>query len=88
MTLLKGAALVKTGAEGVYCAALSARGLGIALKAEDGATRASETMMAAVLARLLPEHAEALPTRSPVKTRRGATIGTVRPVDAAFEPLV
>jgi L-asparaginase II len=88
MTLLKGAALVKTGAEGVYCAALSARGLGIALKAEDGATRASEAMMAAVLARLVPEHAEALPTRSPVKTRRGATIGTVRPVDAAFEPLV
>ena len=59
MTLLEGAALVKTGAEGVFCAALGDLGLGIALKADDGATRAAEAMMAAMLARLLPEHAEA-----------------------------
>ncbi len=87
MTLLKGAALVKTGAEGVFCAALGDRGLGVALKADDGATRAAEAMMAAVLARLLPEQAEALSHRTsvPVVTRRGVKVGEVRAVSEAFE---
>ena len=38
---------VKTGAEGVYCAALPEQGLGIAVKCDDGAGRAAEVMMAA-----------------------------------------
>jgi L-asparaginase II len=45
---------VKTGAEGVYCAALPRQGLGIALKCDDGASRAAQAMMAAVIARFLP----------------------------------
>ena len=45
---------VKTGAEGVFCAALPEQGLGIAIKCDDGAGRAAEVMMAATLARLLP----------------------------------
>jgi L-asparaginase II len=45
---------VKTGAEGVYCAALPRQGLGIALKCDDGAGRAAQAMMAAVIARFLP----------------------------------
>ena len=44
--------MVKTGAEGVFIAILPERGLGVALKIEDGATRASECMMAALLVRL------------------------------------
>jgi L-asparaginase II len=86
MTALEGEALVKTGAEGVFCAALGPLGLGIALKADDGGTRAAEAMMAAVLTRLLPDHAEALAPRlrRPIRTRRGVTIGEVRPVDGAF----
>jgi len=48
-----GAALVKTGAEGVYMGAAPARGprgaFGIALKIDDGATRASEVAMAGLL---------------------------------------
>ena len=43
---------VKTGAEGVYVAILPERKLGLALKIADGATRASEVAMAALLARL------------------------------------
>jgi len=46
--------LVKTGAEGVYCGALPAQGLGIALKCDDGARRAAEVVMAAMIARFLP----------------------------------
>jgi L-asparaginase II len=86
MALLKGEALVKTGAEGVFCAALGGLGLGIALKADDGETRAAEAMMAGVLALLLPQHSEALGPRlrRPINTRRGMAIGEVRPVEEAF----
>jgi L-asparaginase II len=45
---------VKTGAEGVYCAALPQQGLGIALKCDDGAARAAQAIIAAVIARFLP----------------------------------
>jgi L-asparaginase II len=44
----------KTGAEGVFCGALPELGLGIAIKCDDGATRAAEAMMAAAIERLLP----------------------------------
>ncbi|WP_319495765.1 asparaginase [uncultured Cohaesibacter sp.] len=47
-------AFVKTGAEGVFCASLPDQGLGIALKCWDGAARASEIMMAAVIDAFLP----------------------------------
>ena len=89
MELLNGAALLKTGAEGVYCAALPALGLGVALKCDDGSTRASEAMMAAILAGLLPEHETALAdwTRAPVLSRRGARVGEVRTVGEAFATL-
>lgn len=43
---------VKTGAEGVYCACIPHAGLGIALKIDDGASRASEVAIASVLAGL------------------------------------
>jgi len=45
-------AFVKTGAEGVFCGAIPHARLGIALKCDDGATRASEKAMAALLASL------------------------------------
>ncbi len=47
-----GPALVKTGAEGVYGAILPGLGLGVALKIDDGAKRAAEVAMAAILIRL------------------------------------
>lgn len=53
MTSLRERVFVKAGAEGVYCAALPEQGLGLALKIDDGATRAAEAAMAAVLARFL-----------------------------------
>lgn len=46
-----GKALVKTGAEGVYIAAIPAKGLGIALKIDDGAARAAEVLISALLLR-------------------------------------
>ena len=49
----QGRIFVKTGAEGVYCGAVPELGLGIAIKCDDGAGRASEAMVGAVLANLL-----------------------------------
>lgn len=45
----RGRAVLKTGAEGVYLAAIPDRKLGIALKVEDGAGRAAEVAMAKLL---------------------------------------
>jgi L-asparaginase II len=89
MTLLNGAALLKTGAEGVFCAAIPSRGFGVALKCDDGGTRAAEATMAGVLARLLPDQAEALRrwTQAPVNTRRGVKAGEVRMIAEAFQGL-
>lgn len=55
MTVGAGRLFAKTGAEGVFCAAIPELGLGIALKCDDGTTRASEAIMAAITAKLLPE---------------------------------
>ncbi len=52
MRIMGGAAVVKTGAEGVFVAILPGPGLGVAIKIEDGGTRASEAVMAALLVRL------------------------------------
>ena len=52
MEAADGKAAVKTGAEGVFVGIIPARGIGIALKIEDGNHRASEAVMAALLVRL------------------------------------
>lgn len=54
MSALGSRIFMKTGAEGVYCAAIPELGYGIALKIDDGATRAAETVMAALIRRFLP----------------------------------
>ncbi len=79
-----GRVFVKTGAEGVYCAALPELGLGVALKCDDGATRASEAMVARVLANLLSRHAPDISAAvgafagSAVLSRIGVSVGAVR----------
>ena len=83
MTALPGRVFVKTGAEGVFCAAFPELGLGVALKCDDGATRAAETMMAAVIDAFLPmsgaERARLADRLSPpILSRRGVT-GRRRP---------
>lgn len=87
MRAAPGRIFVKTGAEGVYCAALPELGLGIALKCDDGASRAAEAMVAAVLAKLLARDgklaAELRRQASPaIDNRVGAEVGRVRPTTA------
>jgi L-asparaginase II len=76
--------VLKTGAEGVYTAALRELGLGIALKADDGAGRAAEVAMGQILRHLgaiAPEDAARLADvlTPPVKNRVGLETGRVRP---------
>lgn len=87
MSAAPGRIFVKTGAEGVYCAALPELGLGIALKCDDGAGRAAETMVAAVLAKLVAADealAAALMTQAnPVlKNWNGIEVAGLRPTAA------
>jgi L-asparaginase II len=51
MGIAPGRIFVKTGAEGVFCAAIPERGLGIAIKCDDGTARAADSIIAGVLAR-------------------------------------
>lgn len=52
MEIAPGRIFVKTGAEGVYCGAVPELGLGLALKIDDGGTRAAETAIAGLLAKV------------------------------------
>jgi L-asparaginase II len=83
MAAMEGGVAVKTGAEAVFTAILPDRGLGVALKIEDGATRASECAITALLVRLgaiAAEHpAAARRLDALVLSRRRAIAGAVRP---------
>lgn len=59
MSAAPGRIFGKTGAEGVYCAAIPDLGLGVAVKADDGNARAAQAITAAVLSRLLPDDDDA-----------------------------
>ena len=79
-------ALVKTGAEGVYCAALTKLGLGVALKVDDGAGRAAESLMARLLVRLgVLSQSQAESLIPPILNRAGRHVGELRPAsNSAF----
>lgn len=92
MELGAGRIYAKSGAEGVYVAALPERGVGLAMKCDDGAARAVETLLAALLARHLgaaPGDLDAalvdLAVR-PVRDFNGTVVGEIRAVMAASEP--
>ncbi|MDE3175067.1 MAG: asparaginase [Pseudomonadota bacterium] len=80
MRLLGGRAITKTGAEGVFCAAIPEQGLGLAVKADDGAGRAAEVMIAALLARFLDPPQQFAPLARPTLVNwNGVEVGEVRP---------
>lgn len=58
MEIAPGEIFAKTGAEGVYCALLPKKGISIAVKCEDGAGRAAESMVAAALSRFFDTGSE------------------------------
>jgi L-asparaginase II len=76
---------VKTGAEGVFCGAIPGAGLGVAIKVDDGAARASEVAMAGVIERFVPlddEDRAALDRllRPTLRNWNGIEVGAIAPV--------
>lgn len=82
MRAMKGKVAVKTGAEGVFVAILPEQGLGIALKALDGATRASEAAIIALLLHLgvldRDDPVVATYLTGPIRNWRGIVTGEMR----------
>ncbi|WP_106745496.1 asparaginase [Yoonia maritima] len=83
MRAMDGRVAIKTGADGVFVAIIPEKRLGVALKIRDGATRASECVIATILVNLGVLHAKhpaAIARMSPVlKNWRGIEVGQVRP---------
>lgn len=78
MRAAKGKAAVKVGAEGVYAAMLPELGLGVAIKIDDGAVRAAETAVSAILVKLGVLSADEGLLPSPIRNTRGDTVGERR----------
>ena len=82
MRAMGGKVAIKTGAEAVFVAILPEKGLGIALKVLDGATRASEAAIAHLLVRagvLEAAHPATIKRLNPVqKNCRGIETGEIR----------
>jgi L-asparaginase II len=74
-----GRVIIKGGIEGVFAGALMERGIGFALKIDDGAQRAADISLAAMLASLgeLPENLTAR-LATTIRTHAGESIGRVR----------
>ncbi len=85
MRAMGGRVAIKTGAEAVFVAIIPEKKLGVAVKITDGATRASECAIAAILVHLGVLDAEHPATRRfltpEVKSRRGLHAGVIRPAD-------
>jgi L-asparaginase II len=78
----------KVGAEGMYCAAMPQRGLGVAIKIDDGNNaRASEVVMSALIGAFAPldsDERAAIEAMTELKMRNwnGIEVGALRPSDA------
>ena len=84
MSSLGSRVFTKSGAEGVFCAALPEAGLGIAVKADDGAGRAAQVMVTALIRRFggLDDEAKAHLARfaAPrLSNWNGVEVGLLRP---------
>ncbi|MBB3659605.1 L-asparaginase II [Rhizobium sp. BK650] len=87
MQIAPGRIFCKTGAEGVFCAAVPEHGIAIALKCDDGTTRAAEAMVAATLARFFErggkeEVALTAMANKSMRNWNGIHVGDIRVTDA------
>ncbi|HEY7876844.1 MAG TPA: asparaginase [Gemmatimonadaceae bacterium] len=85
MEEMDGRVLSKVGAEGVHSVAIPSLGLGIAIKVEDGASRAQHPAVLRALQHLGVLPSELPPSlasflTTPIINTRGATVGDVHPV--------
>ncbi len=90
MRAMQGRVAVKTGAEAVFVAIIPEKRMGIALKISDGATRASECVIAALLVGLGvldgADPAALAYTNTPILNRRNIVTGVIKPVLSDWPP--
>ncbi|KGD85937.1 asparaginase [Rhizobium sp. YS-1r] len=89
MEVAPGKIFAKTGAEGVFVAALPDQGLAIAVKCEDGTTRAAEAMIFALISRYFERGGEVqtkllFMANKSMRNWNGIHVGDVRVTDALF----
>jgi L-asparaginase II len=87
MKSLPGRIFAKTGAEGVFCAALPKQGIAMAVKCDDGTKRAVDAAITALLSRFLDEAEEVLEALrrqagGTLKNWNGIQVGSVRVTEA------
>jgi L-asparaginase II len=89
MRAMQGRVAVKTGAEAVFIAIIPEKRMGIALKIADGASRASECAITALLVRLGvldAAHPAAMAyMNAPILNRRNIVTGTIKPAAGLFD---
>lgn len=89
MQIAPGRIFAKTGAEGVFVAALPEQGIAMAVKCEDGTTRAAEAMIFALISRYFEKGGEvhekllSMANKS-MSNWNGMHVGDVRVTDAMF----
>jgi L-asparaginase II len=87
MQVAPGRIFVKTGAEGVFCAAIPELGVGVAVKCDDGTSRAADSIVSAVLARFFDGEVrgslEAIANHT-MRNWNGIAVGDVRATDVLF----
>ncbi|HEY5337412.1 MAG TPA: asparaginase [Rhizomicrobium sp.] len=91
MRAANGRAAIKAGAEGYFAAIVPEAGLGIAVKCDDGAGRAAETVIAAILDRLGVignDKAAHDIIRAPILNTRAAIVGERRPAPALADAAI
>ncbi|MGL4397709.1 MAG: asparaginase [Hyphomicrobium sp.] len=74
----KGAAIIKTGADGAYAGFFPKSGLGFALKIDDGAGRAAEAVAANIVLSLAGA-ADGIAREKTLRNPHGDTVGVIRP---------
>ncbi|WP_116652926.1 asparaginase [Pelagibacterium sediminicola] len=89
MTAFKGRLMVKIGADGVFCGAIRDKGLGFALKCDDGSLPAATAMIAAILQGIADPEDGALATlkryaQKPMTNWRGIEVGTLEATSEAY----
>ncbi|MGB0958908.1 MAG: asparaginase [Halocynthiibacter sp.] len=89
MQACQGPVALKTGAEAVFIAILPEQGLGVALKIADGATRASECVIAQILVNLGVLDKDHPMTKkrlnAPIKNWDGLETGIIKPTEALLK---
>lgn len=89
MRALAPTVFVKSGAEGVHCAALPGLGLGLALKVDDGTKRGAERALGEALAALVPQARAVLADQldGEILNWRGVSVGRIVAGDALVRAL-